>query len=209
MNIGIIGSGNMGKNLARLWAKKGHNIFITSSDIKQTKEIAESISKNVNVGTTAEIVKQDEVIVFAFPYESLNDVINSAGSFSGKIIINIINPLTQDLLGLKLGFTTSASEEIAKLIPDAKVVTAFNTVPSPVLESEDYRYGFNTSSVFYCSDDKDAKSVVHKLIEEIGFEAIDSGTLTNARFIEPMAEFVIQLAFGGLGANIALKLMKK
>lgn len=209
MNISIIGSGNMGKNLARLWAEKGHNIFITSSDIKQTKEIAESIGKNVKVGTTAEIVKNGEVVVFAFPYESLDEVINSAGSLSDKIVINIINPLTQDLLGLQLGFSTSASEEIAKLIPDAKVVNAFNTVPSPVLESEDYRYGSNTSSVFYCGNNKDAKSVVHKLIEEIGFEAIDSGPLSNARFIEPMAEFVIQLAFAGLGAHIALKLMKK
>jgi hypothetical protein len=209
MNISIIGSGNMGKNLARLWAEKDHKIFVTSSDIKQTKEIAESIGKNVTVGTTAEIVKQSEVVVFAFPYESLNDVMNSAGSLSGKIIINIVNPLTQDLLGLKLGFSTSASEEISKLIPDAKVVTAFNTVPSPVLESEDYRYGSKTSSVFYCGDDKDAKSIVHKLIEEIGFEAVDSGPLSNARYIEPMAEFVIQLAFGGLGANIALKLLKK
>jgi predicted dinucleotide-binding enzyme len=208
MNIGIIGSGNMGKNLARLWAEKGHNIYITSNEPEQTKAVAESIGRNISPCSVKELADNCGVIVFAFPYESLDDVLSKTGTLSGKTIINIINPLTPDLLGLQLGFDTSASEVIAQKMPGANIVTAFNTVPSPVFESKDYRYGEKRSSVFYCGDDKEAKSVVHGLIEDIGFEAVDSGPLTNARFIEPMGEFVIQLAFGGLGANIALKLMK-
>jgi len=148
--------------------------------------------------------------VFAFPYSSLQDVINKGGSFEGKIIIDLINPLTDDALGMLIGHTTSAAEEIAKLLPKAKIVKAFNTIASPVLQSEK-GVVFNgiAPDVYYCGDDEKAKTIVKTLIEDADFEAIESGPLTNARFLEPMAEFVIQLAIAGMGADIAIKILRR
>jgi predicted dinucleotide-binding enzyme len=210
MKIGIIGSGNMGGSLAKIWANKGHEIFITSTSPEQTIQVVESIGGNTRMGTTREAVQFGDVIVFAFPYSSLQDVINKGGSFEGKIIIDLINPLTDDALGMLIGHTTSAAEEIAKLIPEAEVIKAFNTIASPVLQSEK-GVVFNgiPPDVYFCGDDAEAKAVVKKLIEDSGFEAIESGPLTNARFLEPMAEFIIQLAFAGMGADIALKVLRR
>lgn len=208
MNIGIIGTGNMGGNLAKLWAKKNHKIMVTSKDLKQSREAAVQAGENVSVGSLKETAAFGEAVVFAFPYEALDDVIREAGSFSGKIIIDIINPLTEDIMGLKLGFNTSAAEEAARKIPDAYVVKALNTIASPVLEMGDIETNTEVPTVFYCGDNPDAKTKVSKLISDIGFEPMESGPLTNARYLEPMAEFIVQLAVTGLGANIAYKIIK-
>jgi 8-hydroxy-5-deazaflavin:NADPH oxidoreductase len=208
MNIGIIGTGNMGGNLAQLWARKNYKIMLTSKDLKQSREIAVQSGENVSVGSLKETVEFGEAVVFAFPYEALDDVIKEAGSFSGKIIIDIINPLTEDIMGLKFGFDTSAAEEIAEKIPDANVVKALNTIASPVLERGDLELNPNAPTVFYCGDDADAKAKVKKLISDIGFEPMESGPLKNARYLEPMAEFIVQLAVTGLGANIAYKILR-
>lgn len=209
MNIGIIGSGNMGGSLAKLWAEKGHKILLTSTSPEQTAQVAKSIGENVSTGSTADAVSYGDVVVFAFPYESLNDVISKGGSFKNKIVIDLINPLTPDIKGLLLGFSTSASEEIEKRIPEAKVVKAFNTISAPVVKSGKIKFNGVAPDVFFCGNDEESKGVVMNLIQDIGFEAIDSGPLTNARYLEPIAEFVIQLAILGLGDDIGVKVLRR
>ncbi len=208
MNIGIIGSGKMGGNLARLWVNAGHTIYITSNNLENTKELAKKIGKNIFVTNTEELISKSEVILFSIPYEALKDIALYKELFKGKIIMDCINPLTQDALAMLIGFETSAGEEVAKMFPGAKVVKAFNVIASPVLENDDVSIQSESPSVFYCGDDKDSKEIAGKLISEIGFEPVDSGVLKNSRYLEPMAELLIQLAFGGLGANIAFKLLK-
>jgi NADPH-dependent F420 reductase len=209
MKIGIIGSGNMGGSLAKLWAAKGHKVLITSTTPEQTALVAKSIGENVTTGSTADAVSYGDVVVFAFPYESLNDVISKGGSFKNKIVIDLINPLTPDIKGLLLGFSTSASEEIERLIPDAKVVKAFNTISAPVIKSGNIKFKGVAPDVYYCGNDQESKAVAKKLIQDIGFEAVDSGPLTNARYLEPIAEFVIQLAILGMGDDIGVKVLRR
>ncbi len=209
MNIGIIGSGNMGGSLAKFWAEKGHKVLLTSTTPEQTVEVAKSIGHNVSTGSTADAVAHGEVVVFAFPYESLKDVISKGGSFKNKIVIDLINPLTPDIMGLLIGFNTSAAEEAAKLVPDAKIVKAFNTISAPVLKSGNIKFKGIAPDVYYCGDDEKAKSVVKKLIEDTGFEAVDSGSLSNARYLEPISEFIIQLAIQGMGDDIAVKVLRR
>jgi NADPH-dependent F420 reductase len=209
MNIGIVGSGNMGGSLAKLWAEKGHKVLLTSTSPEETALVAKSIGKNAETGSTADAVSFGDVVVFAFPYESLSDVISKGGSFKNKIIVDPINPLTPDIKGLLLGFTTSASEEIQKLIPDGRVVKAFNTISAPVIKSGKIKFNGVATDVYYCGNDEESKAVVKKLIQDIGFEAVDAGILTNARYLEPIAEFVIQLAILGLGDDIGIKVLRR
>lgn len=208
MNIGIIGSGNMGGNLARLWVNAGHTIYITSNRIKNTKELANAIGKNICVTGLEELIRKSDVVLFAIPYEALSEIAKHKEKFNGKIIIDCINPLTPDALNMVIGFNTSAGEEVAKLFPGSKVVKAFNVIASPVLERDDVRINSETPSAFFCGDDAGSKEIVSKLITDIGFEPVDSGALKNSRYLEPMAELLIQLAFAGLGANIGFKLLK-
>ena len=208
MVVGIIGSGNMGGNLARLWSNAGYSVYITSNNLKSTNEIVKNFRNKVNVSGTEELIKCSNIILFAFPYEALEDILLYKSIFKGKIIMDCINPLTPDALSMLIGFDTSAGEQVADLFPDSKVVKAFNVIASPVLERDDVRINSEIPSAFYCGDDEESKKTVSKLISDIGFEPVDCGNLKNARYLEPMAELLIQLAFGGLGANIAFKLLK-
>jgi 8-hydroxy-5-deazaflavin:NADPH oxidoreductase len=125
------------------------------------------------------------------------------------VLIDATNALTDDYSGLRLGFTTSAAEEIEKLAPGAKVVKAFNTVFAQVYASQNPKIKENKISVFYASDDKEAKSKVADLIGRMGFDAVDAGPLKAARNLEPMALLNISLGYGlGHGTSIGFSFIR-
>jgi 8-hydroxy-5-deazaflavin:NADPH oxidoreductase len=117
----------------------------------------------------------------------------AAGDLTNKVVIDISNPITADFKGLTIGHSTSAAEEIQKLAPRAKVVKAFNTIFAELLPTES-RKGRKVQ-VFIAGDDETAKAKVSDLVKAAEFEPIDSGTLYNSRFLEPMGEMNILLAF--------------
>ena len=108
------------------------------------------------------------------------------------MVIDISNPITADYKGLTIGRSTWAAEEIQKLAPGAKVVKAFNTIFAELLPTES-RKGRKVQ-VFIAGDDE-AKAKVSDLVKAAEFEPIDSGTLYNSRFLEPMGEMNILLGF--------------
>jgi predicted dinucleotide-binding enzyme len=210
MKIGIIGSGNMGSGLGKLFAGKGHSVFFSSRNTDIAVEVAKAVGDAAQGGTVAEAVKFGEAILVATPWSSTPDAIKSAGTLEGKIIIDCTNPLEPDLSGLTLGFSTSAAEEIAKLAPGSRIVKAFNTVFAEIYHSRSRLFGSRTPTMFYCGDDTDAKTIVKKLIFEVGFEPIDAGPLTSARYLEPLAMLVIQLGYGQkMGTNFSISLMHR
>ena len=106
-------------------------------------------------------------------------------------------------MGLTIGHSTSAAEEIARAIPGALVVKAFNTVFAPVLAAGPELDG-NQVQVFFATDSERARETVHALIDSIGFKAVDAGGLKNARYLEPLAGLNIYFGYGaGLGTSIA------
>ena len=108
---------------------------------------------------------------------------------------------------LKLGYTTSAAEEIAKLVPEAKVVKAFNTNFAKIYASQNPTVHGHTLSVFLASDDKIAKTEVGELVSKMGFDPVDTGDLKSARYIEPLAMLNILLGYGlGMGLDIGFSL---
>ncbi|WP_223871850.1 NADPH-dependent F420 reductase [Candidatus Dactylopiibacterium carminicum] len=119
-------------------------------------------------------------------------------------MIDITNPLTADYMGLTLGYSSSAAEEIAKTVPGAHVVKAFNTVLAQVLAEGPAFGNGQTVPVFYAGDDAAAKQTVRTLIDSLGFTPVDAGGLQNARYLEPVAGLNIYFAYGaGHGTQIA------
>lgn len=210
MNIGIIGSGKMGSGLGKLWALKGHNIFFSfSRDPKKLEGLAKS-NPYSRSGTPAEAVASGDVLLFSVGYGMIKEALAATGAIKDKIIIDCTNPVKPDLSGLAVGLTTSAAEEIAKLVPESRVVKAFNTAFAEIYHSETRLFGSRMPSMFYCGDDGKAKSTVSRLIREIGLEPVDAGPLTSARYLEPLAMLMIQMGHvQGLGTNIALSLIHR
>lgn len=208
MKIGIIGTGNMGGSLGRLWASKGHDGFFGSRNPKKAKTLASSIGPNANGGTYAEATQFGEVVVLAVPWPAAQNAIQAAGDLTGKVLVDCTNPVAPGLAGLLFGHTTSAAEEISRWATGAKVVKAFNTLGAQNLPN--LHFGSQQASTFICGDDEIAKSRVTKLGEEIGFDVVDAGPLLNARLLEPLAMLWIQLAYKqGMGPDIAFKLLRR
>jgi predicted dinucleotide-binding enzyme len=210
VNIGIIGSGNMGSGLGKLWAAKGHSIFFSfSRDPRKLDHLAKS-NPNAKAGTPAQAVASSDIILFSIGYGMIREALGQAGPIRDKVLIDCTNPVKPDLSGLAVGLTTSSAEEIADLVPGCRVVKAFNTVFAEVYHSETRLYGSRMPSMFYCGDDADAKTTVSRLIKETGFAPIDAGALKSARYLEPLAMLMIQLGHvQGMGTNIALSLIRR
>jgi predicted dinucleotide-binding enzyme len=109
-------------------------------------------------------------------------------------------------MNLAIGFTTSGAEELQNKLPKSRVVKAFHTVFAPHMDTG--KLGDQRLTTFVASDDASAKKAVLELARGIGFDAVDAGPLKNARLLEPLAFFNIQLGYVlGMGTQIGFKLL--
>ena len=117
---------------------------------------------------------------------------------SGKVILSCSLPMNADNTDLVIAHTSSGAETLAKRVPKARVVSAFNTVPSEVLFGVfEARRKATKPSLVYCGDDSKSKKVAAELIRDVGFDPVDAGPLRIARHTEPFALLVAQLAYEG------------
>ena len=207
MRIGIIGSGKMGVGLGRLWAKHGHYVmFSYSRRPEKLQELVQEIGSHAWSGTPLEAVRFGDVLLLAVPWAGIGDALVAAGPLDGKIVLSCVNPVGP--LGLEVGLTSSAAEEISKLAPGVIVIEAFNTIFAGILHSREHLFGNNTPTVFYCGDDLNAKTKAAGLIGDAGLHPVDAGPLQNARYIEPLAMLMMELGYSQrLGSDIAIRLM--
>jgi 8-hydroxy-5-deazaflavin:NADPH oxidoreductase len=208
MKIGIIGAGNMGSALAKIWVNQGHEVMLSySRDRTKLETLAQSI--NAGAGTVAEAVQFADIILLVVPWGAVQDAISSAGSMAEKTVISCINPIKSDFSGLEIGTTTSAAEEVAKLIPEAHVVEVLFPF-AEILQSNSRQFGTDQPTQFYCGDNIDAKGSIVQLIMDIGLSPIDIGALANARYLEPVGMLLVQLAYSNrMGTNIGLKFISR
>lgn len=202
MKIAIIGSGNMGKGLTKQFAKAGHQVTITARDLDKAQALAEKFS-NVTAAPAHQALGSSDVVVLATGYADAVPALKSLGDLTGKVVIDITNPLTPDYMGLTVGHTTSAAEEIAKALPGAQVVKAFNTVFAQILTEGPQLQGKRVP-VFYATDSEQARETVRVLIDSTGFLPVNAGPLKNARYLEPVAGLNIYFGYGaGRGTSVA------
>ena len=192
MKIGIIGKGNVGNALATGLSRAGHEIKFGHRDPEEP---------------VAEAAKWGEVIIFAVPHDAVADVAKAVGSAAdGKVVLDVTNAIG-DNMGLAVGFSTSAAEELQKMLPKARVVKAFNTVFAQ--NQSQGRLGGEPLTLFVAGDDAEAKQTVMQFGREIGFDSVDAGPLKSARYLEPMAIVLINMGYGlGMGTGIGFRLVK-
>lgn len=200
MRVGILGSGLMGGKLGTIFARAGHEVVFSYARSEQKlKTLARNAKGSATHGTPREAAEADAVLL-AVHWSRVQDVLNQAGDLSGKVIVTCSLPMNDDNTELVIGHTTSGAEELQRKIPKAHVVAAFNTVPSEVLFGvyEARRRGSRPSLV-YCGDRAVGKDIAAELIRDAGFEPVDAGPLRIARYTEPFALLVGQLAYDGRG----------
>jgi 8-hydroxy-5-deazaflavin:NADPH oxidoreductase len=208
MKVLVIGTGNMGAGFVKQLTAAGHQVSVAARDFAKAQALAQQHGATaVSLDGAA---KNVAAVVVATPYEQAAAALRSVGDLAGKTVIDITNPLTPDYMGLTLGHSTSAGEEIARAVPGAEVVKAFNTVFAQVLaEGADFGAGQKVT-VFVASDSEPAKQTARAIAESMGFQTQDAGGLKNARYLEPLAGLNIYFGYGaGLGTAIAPTWIRK
>ncbi len=192
MKIGIIGKGNVGIAIGTGLTRAGHEVRYGHRDPKEPVSAA---------------AKWGDALVLAVPFEAVSDAVKEIGSMADdKVVVDVTNAVTEDW-GLAVGCSTSAAEELQKKLPRARVTKAFNTVFAP--NQSTGKVAKEQLTFFVASDDAKAKTTVMQLGREIGFEPVDAGPLKSARYLEPMAILLMNMAFVlGMGTQIGYKLVK-
>lgn len=210
MRIGILGAGNVGGALGRVWTGQGHEVMfgVPEARSERTQKTIAALGNAGRAGTNAEAGAFGEVLVLTVPWPAARQAIESSGNLAGKVLIDCTNPLAADLKGLTVGLSTSAGEQVAGWARGARVVKAFNTIGAGNLGRA--VFAGLTADGFYCGDDGAAKAIAKGLIADAGLNPVDVGPLRNARWLEPLAMLWIDLAFNqGWGIDHAFKLLRR
>lgn len=199
MKIAVLGFGNVGAQLGKLWAKKGHQV--TAGLREGSKDRQKASDAGVNVATPTDAAKSADVVAIALPWTAVESIVKSL-ALDGKIVIDVVNPFGADL-SVQMPPVGSAAEQIAQWAKGARVVKAFNTIGSALM-------GDSTFDMMYCGDDAAAKKVVDSLIADTGMKPVDVGPLRNARFLEQIAGLWVDLVVkqgkpGTFGFNLVKK----
>jgi len=180
MKIGVIGAGHIGSNAARLFVKAGNEVAIANSRGPQTLEpLVEELGDNAEAVTVEEARDFGDIVFISIPLGRISEL--PTNGWENKIVIDTNNYYPDrdgNIAELDSGSTTS-SEMLLQHIPGARLVKGFNTIWFEHLRSQG-----NTDlpldqrrAIFIAGDDSDAKAVVARLIEDIGYAAVDTGFL--------------------------------
>jgi len=174
-NLSILGTGNMGQAIASVAAKGGHSV----------QQLGEN---DLNTAVTG------DVVVLAVPYPAVAEIISQRGEqLAGKIVVDITNPLNFETFdSLVVPADSSAAAEIARALPDSRVLKAFNTTFAGTLAAG--TVGPLTTTVLIAGDDTDAKSTLAGIVTSGGLNAIDAGSLKRARELEAVGFLQLTLA---------------
>ncbi|BAC88896.1 NADPH-dependent F420 reductase [Gloeobacter violaceus] len=189
MEIGIIGTGNMGRSLGILWAERGHAVFFGSREPDKARQAAELAGRAARGGTNDEAARFGQVLLYAVR-QPPSEVFTSTDVLDGKVLIDCNNRETPEGFAFEPPSRPSLAEKVASDVPAARVVKAFNTFAQEVFELSPLPLKEYGVSVFVCGDDSDARQTVSTLAEDIGFVAVDCGTLRNAWMVEATGDFI-------------------
>jgi hypothetical protein len=212
MQIGILGSGDVGLRLADSFIATGRTVKVGTRSPEKIASWAAKHASKASAGSFSDAASFGEIVVLATLWEGTPSALQLAGArnFSGKVVIDVTNPLDFSKgapPALAVGRTDSAGETVQRLLPEARVVKAFNIVGNPHMFKPDFPGGPPT--MFVCGNDERAKKLVIEILAAFGWETIDIGGIEGSRLLEPLAMLWIAYYFKTGTGNHAFKLLRK
>jgi hypothetical protein len=191
----------MGGKLGTIFARAGHEVIFSYARSEQKlRKFAREARGTARAGTPAEAAAESDALLLAVHWSRVDEVLKQAGSMAGKVVVSCSLPMNAGDTDLVIAHTSSGAEALAKKLPKARVVSAFNTVPSEVLFGVfEARRRAPRPSLVYCGDGSASKGIAAGLIRDAGFDPVDAGPLRTARYTEPFALLVARLAYEGKG----------
>ncbi|MEM8794274.1 MAG: NADPH-dependent F420 reductase [Pseudomonadota bacterium] len=194
MKIGIIGTGNVATRLQLLFANAGHDVVLGS----RTPEATHVTYENACAGK--------DLIILAIPFTAVGGLLGElAHDIGSAVVVDATNPLNDDWSPYLMGDENSAGETIQALLPEAKIVKAFNTIFADIMTADGLTRKGQGATAFLAGDDDDAIGRVSELARSIGLRPVQTGPIKNSRYLEAMAHLNIAIAVGqGGGTNAAI-----
>ena len=182
LKIGVIGTGNIGGNLATLWAKAGHELVISSRHPEELQDLARSLGPKVRVGTPREAAAFGEVVLVSVPYAATPQIGRDLrAELAGKVVLDTGNPYPQrDGAMAEQARRSGTGVASAEFLPGTRLVRAFNAINYNDLKSEAHRKGERVA-IPLAGDDTEALAVAQRLVRDAGFEPVVVGPLSRAR----------------------------
>lgn len=208
MSISIIGAGQVGMALGQALIRQGESVCFGVPDPGKYQAAVQALGARARGMAITSAIDASDIVVLAVPHSAAAGVAQAVPDWQGKVLVDATNPLAAGLAGLTVGTTTSGAELLAQQATGARVVKAFNSTGAENLADATYPQGAPMMPV--CGDDAAARAQVMALATLIGFDAVDCGPLSAARYLEPWAMTWIHLALKqGLGRRFAFSLMRR
>jgi predicted dinucleotide-binding enzyme len=192
MNVGVLGRGQVGRQLAGAFRDRGHDVMIGTRepDNAELQEWLAGDGSRVRAGTLADTAQFGEVLVLALLGNAAEEAVTQVGPdvFAGKIVIDAMNPLDFSVGSpprLSITGHDSLGEHVQRALPEAKVVKAFNIIGSPYMADPQFPDGKPTMII--AGDDAEAKAKVGEILESFGWPpAVDAGGIEASRELEAL-----------------------
>lgn len=182
VRIGIIGTGNIGGALARLWVEAGHEVMMSSRNPEKLQPLAAELGERARVGTPREAASFGEVILLAVPYAATPQVGRDyAAELAGKVLLDAGNPrpgrdgaMAEEARELGAGLASKA------FLPGVRLVRAFNAISAYSLRTQAHREG-EKLAIALAADDEQAMQIAARLVTDAGFDPVIVGPLASAK----------------------------
>jgi predicted dinucleotide-binding enzyme len=186
VKIAIMGAGNVGGGLGAALAAAGHEVTygVRDPDSEKTKA-ALAASHGARAASPPEAVQDADVVIFALRWDAVADTAGQLPSLEGRVVIDAMNRFDGDP-------ARSTAEDLAVMLPGARLVKAFNTIGFENFMTANQRR--EKAAMFICGDDDEAKRVAAELATDLGFVPEDVGPLANAKPLEGMVKIWLALA---------------
>jgi 8-hydroxy-5-deazaflavin:NADPH oxidoreductase len=201
MRIAIIGAGNVGRTLGGALRIRGHAVVYGVRDPARSPE---RVAKPVR-----DALKGAELVILATPWNATEALVcEHAEELAGKIVIDATNPINPSRTRLAVGFDTSGAELLQGQARKATFFKAFNSARVAVMAKPQFPEG--NAIMFVAGPGGAGKSTVLRIVEDVGFDAVDAGELKVARLLEPLAMLWLQPALvQGAGRDLAFVMARR
>lgn len=204
MNIGIIGAGKIGATAAQLFVRAGHHVAISNSrGPAALASLVEDLGAKARAVSTEEAASFGEVVLVAIPFGKYQTI--PGKPLEGKVVVDAMNYYSQRDGRIEFGDSTS-TELVAQHLRGARVVKALNTMYYETLATKGRQETplEDRLALFVAGDDVNAKAIVSRLIEEIGFAPVDTGSLHDGGRLQQPGSRIYNHPMTAREARIAL-----